>query len=93
VGAGLTQEELAAELAVGQAAISRIESGERAVSARMLVRLADRFGVQAGAILKSDEDALALLRAGVSEPGAVKASVEEFRSCIEDYFGVDSLVA
>lgn len=93
VRAGLSQEELAAEVGVGQTAISRIESGERAVSARMLILLADRFGVPASAILKSEEDALALLRAGDSEPEAVKASIDEFRSCIEDYFGIDSLVA
>lgn len=93
IDAGLSQEELAAELGVGQAAVSRIESGERSVSARTLIVLADRYGVPASQILKDEEDALALLRAGDGDPEAVNAAIEEFRSCIEDFFGVDSLVA
>ncbi len=90
--AGLSQENLATELGVDQAAISRIETGERAVSARLLMLMAERFGVEASQILKR-EDSLALLRAGDAEPEAVRASMDEFRSCIEDFIGVDALVA
>jgi hypothetical protein len=39
------------------------------------------------------EESLALLRAGDADDAAVRRSLDEFRSCIEDFFGVDALIA
>ena len=49
--AGLTQAELARRLHVTQSAVSRIESGSRALSAAQVVRLTEILGVDPGTLL------------------------------------------
>ena len=90
--AGLSQEQLAEVLDVDQSAVSRIEGGDRALTARELTVVADHFGVTPASIVQVEEDALALLRHGGADNVAVSGSLDEFRSCIEDYFGVEALV-
>lgn len=91
-GAGLTQTELGEVIGLDQPAVARLEKGERAISALQLVQLAERFGVDENTILKREES-LAMLRAGDADAEAVKRSLDEFRSCIEDFLGIDALVA
>jgi transcriptional regulator with XRE-family HTH domain len=91
-GAGLTQAELGEVIGLDQPAVARLEKGERAISAVQLVQLAERFGVNENTILKREES-LAMLRAGDADAEAVKRSLDEFRSCIEDFLGIDALVA
>jgi transcriptional regulator with XRE-family HTH domain len=91
-GAGLTQAELGEVIGLDQPAVARLEKGERAISALQLVQLAERFGVDENTILKREES-LAMLRAGDADAEAVKRSLDEFRSCIEDFLGIDALVA
>jgi transcriptional regulator with XRE-family HTH domain len=90
--AGLTQSELGEVVGLDQSAVARLEKGQRTISALQLVQLAERFGVQEDTILKREES-LALLRAGDADDESVRRSLDEFRSCIEDFFGVDALVA
>jgi transcriptional regulator with XRE-family HTH domain len=90
--AALSQRELGEVLGVDQTAVSRIESGDRALTGRELMLAADYFGVPSASIIQAEEDALTLLRAGDAEQDDVKRSLDEFRSCIEDYFGVEALV-
>jgi transcriptional regulator with XRE-family HTH domain len=91
-GAGLTQAELGQTIRLDQPAVARLEKGERSLSALQLVQLAERFGVDENEILRREES-LALLRAGDADDAAVHRSLDEFRSCIEDFFGVDALIA
>jgi len=90
--AGLTQSQLGGVVGLDQPAVARLEKGERAISALQLVQLAERFGVAEDSILKREES-LALMRAGEADAESVRRSLDEFRSCIEDFFGVDALVA
>lgn len=90
--ASMSQTQLGEVLGVDQATVSRIEAGERALTGRDLMLVADYFGVSSSSIVRRSEESLALLRAGDAEPEGVKRSLEEFRSCIEDYFGVEALV-
>jgi transcriptional regulator with XRE-family HTH domain len=91
-GAALSQAQLGEIVGLDQPAVARLEKGERAISALQLVQLAERFGIDENTILKNEES-LALLRAGDADDEAVRRSLDEFRSCIEDFFGVEALVA
>ncbi len=90
--AALSQRELGEVLGVDQTAVSRIETGDRALTGRELMLAADYFGVSSASIIQAEEDTLALLRPGDAEDESVKRSLDEFRSCIEDYFSVEALV-
>lgn len=87
----LSQRELGEVLGIHQTAVHRIESGERALTGRELMLVAERFDVTTSSVVRREES-LALLRAGDAEPEAVKRSLDEFRSCIEDFFGLEALV-
>ena len=52
--AGFNQQSIATFLGVDQSFISKIEKGERAVSAEMLEKLATLFGVNASSILQKE---------------------------------------
>jgi transcriptional regulator with XRE-family HTH domain len=49
--AGLTQRQLGQATGLGQAAMSRVESGERRVGSHELTRLAGALGVEIGALI------------------------------------------
>lgn len=51
--AGFNQQSIAAFLGVDQSLISKIEKGERTISADMLERLAVLYGVTASSVLQS----------------------------------------
>jgi len=56
--AGLTQRELARRLGIGQSALSRIESGQRRLTAAQAGQTARILGVDAGALLDPGPEAL-----------------------------------
>lgn len=87
---GSNQADVAALLGIDQAGVSRIEAGQRALTARELMLLTEAYEVSSDSIL-CHEEPLVMLRAGESDSDAVKASLHEFRECIEDYLGVESL--
>ena len=87
----LSQRRLGEILDIHQTAVHRIETGERALTGRELMMLAEHFGVTTSSIVRREES-LALLRAGDAEPEGAKRSLDEFRACIEDYFGLEALV-
>jgi transcriptional regulator with XRE-family HTH domain len=89
---GEKQADLAGTLGLDQSAISKIENGERSVTARELVALSDHFDVSSSTILRREEDAPVLLRAGDAVPDEVREALEDFASCIEDFFGLEAYV-
>lgn len=53
---GISQLKLAMDLHLGQNSISRYETGEREVSNKVLVALADYFGVSTDYLLERTDD-------------------------------------
>ncbi len=53
---GLSQLRLAMELGTNQNSISRYESGEREADYRMLIRIADYFGVSIDYLLERTDE-------------------------------------
>ncbi len=53
---GISQQKLAMDLHLGQNSISRYETGEREVSNKVLVALADYFGVSTDFLLERTDD-------------------------------------
>ncbi|HMN99832.1 MAG TPA: helix-turn-helix transcriptional regulator [Miltoncostaeaceae bacterium] len=84
--AGETQSEIAGLLGVDQAAVSRLESGRRSVTARELVQLSEHFGVPAAAFLEPVEEAV-LMRQGEAADEAVSEAADLFNRRIEAFFG------
>ena len=88
---GFSQGDIGQLLGVDQGAVSRIESGQRALAARELMLLTDSFRVSSDSIL-CREEAPVLLRAGETDSDGVQRSLDEFRECIEDYVGLESMI-
>jgi transcriptional regulator with XRE-family HTH domain len=86
---GLSQKELAAAAGFDASTVSRIESGERRLSAGDVVALARAFGVEVGDLLRADEPALALRAECTDEE--LQESLREFREVIADFFAVEAL--
>src|SRR4051812_41274633 len=84
---GLTQGDIAEALDVDKTAVSKIEGGTRALTAKELITLADYYTIPSDAIV-CREPAAVFLRGGDAELDSVKSSLETFRGCIEDYLGL-----
>lgn len=87
---GHTQAQLGAVLGLDQTAISRIEAGTRALSARELVAVSEHFGVPASSFA-TDESPTPVLRDSEADSEAVKAGIAAFNRYIDGYFGVKAL--
>ena len=87
---GWNQSDVAARLGIDQTGVSRIEAGQRALTARELMLLTDAYEVSGDSIL-CKEDQLVMLRAGESDSDGVKRSLHEFRECIEDFLGIEAI--
>ena len=85
----LSQKALAEAAGFDTSTMSRIESGERGLSAGDVVALASALGVEVGVLLRVDEPAVAL-RANCSAD-EVHESLREFREVIADMFAVEAL--
>jgi transcriptional regulator with XRE-family HTH domain len=86
---GMTQRALAEALDIAPASMNRIEKGERGIAIGELVGLADTFGVDVDALLRSDDPAYAL-RAGCDD-AAVTKTLGFFHEVIADYFAAEAL--
>jgi transcriptional regulator with XRE-family HTH domain len=89
---GLTQGDIAEALDLDKTAISKIERGARSLTAKELITLADYYTIPSDAIVCREPEAV-FLRGGDAEPEGVKRSLEIFRACIEDYLGLEALLA
>ena len=88
---GMSQEQLADALGVDQSTISRVERGQRAVTARELALASGALRVTLGEIVDPDSQAPALLREGDADDEGARASLELFNRCIDEYRGVEAL--
>ncbi len=75
----MTQSELAALLGVSVPTVSRLESGERGLTAEELALLAGRFGVPADLLLFGEREEEVLLRAQGDAADAVRFARELVR--------------
>jgi transcriptional regulator with XRE-family HTH domain len=89
--ADVDQRELAAQLGIDASAVSRIEHGQRGVSAEELYRIAEFFGVEPSAILMTEERDLVLLRNAAASDQEVKKGLEILDAAIEDFFSAQAL--
>lgn len=90
-GSGASQAQLGEVLGLDQTAVSKIESGKRAITARELLLVAQFFGVTTSRLVEP-EPATVLLRAGDAGRGDVVDAVKEFQQLIEVYFGLQAMV-
>jgi Zn-dependent peptidase ImmA (M78 family)/DNA-binding XRE family transcriptional regulator len=87
---GLSQQVAADELDLARSAVSNIESGVRAVSARELRKLAELYGVDVADLLSADErtsDPIVMLPRrlpGVVSNADVWSSIEQFVACFKE---------
>lgn len=75
----MTQEQVAELLGLAASAVSRIESGERGLTAAELAQLAERFGVSADFLLFGEREEEVLLRAEGDAADAVEFARELVR--------------
>lgn len=84
---GLSRENLGKRLGISADVVSLIERGDRVVSARELVDLSRAFGVTTGGLVR---------REGLDAPAegseGLRESLRIFRSCIEEFHGIEALV-
>jgi transcriptional regulator with XRE-family HTH domain len=89
---GLTQTNIADVLDLDKTAVSKIERGTRALTAKELVGLADYFALPSEEIACREPEGV-FLRGGDADPVGVSRSLDCFRECIEDYLGLEALLA
>ncbi|HSK49595.1 MAG TPA: helix-turn-helix transcriptional regulator [Solirubrobacterales bacterium] len=87
----ITQEEFGQALGLDQSAVSRIEAGQRAMTARELAAASAALNVTIGHLMEQEEAEPALLRAAESEDEAIKESLRIFSACIDEYRGIEAL--
>ena len=91
--ADLKQSELAQAAEIEQPILSRIERGERAITAREVLLFSDFLGVDPDRILRKEVATTEiLLRAAEEGDEAVRQCVAIFDECIDDYFGLKALL-
>lgn len=86
---GLTQEEFGEILGLNQASVSKIENGQRAISARETLLLEAQFGIPSTSfIIRESRAPAAVMR---TETPRVEASLSVFREAIDDFYGVEAM--
>lgn len=88
---GWDQGQLGARVGLEQPVISRIEHGQRGLSAQELHRLAAALDAPPEAILMDDRAAPALLRSGDAEDVAVREGLDTLDRAIKQYFAAEEL--
>jgi transcriptional regulator with XRE-family HTH domain len=88
---GLGQQEVARQLGIDQATMSRIERGLRSLRAQELYVLAGFFRVDPNTILRHDEPQEALLRAGGAGGQAVARGMRAFESLAREVLSARAL--
>ena len=88
---GWDQGQLGVRVGLEQPVISRIEHGQRGLSAQELHRLAAALDATPEAILMDDRSAPALLRSGDAEDAAVRHGLDTLDGAIRQYFAAEEL--
>ena len=88
---GLTQTDIAEVLDIDKTAVSKIERGTRALTAKELIWLADYFVLASEEIVCREPEGV-FLRGGDADPEGVRSSLDLFRGCIEEYLGLEALL-
>ena len=87
----MTQDVFGEALGIDQSAVSRIEAGQRAMTARELASASTALGVTIGQLIEEGSVEPALLRAGGSDDEAVEESLKIFSASIDEYRGIEAL--
>lgn len=89
----LSQEHLAASIGVDRSALSRVESGTRAVDSLELIRISEATGRPVTWFLADEEQPLdVLLRAQGAESAHVRGELEWLADFVRDYRFLRSLL-
>ncbi len=88
---GLDRAAVAAHLGIDQAAVSRIERGERRLSALELAALAELLRVEPGLLMSREAPAEVLLRAGGAERPAVREALAAFEVVVREVLAARAL--
>lgn len=89
--AGLDQAAVAAHLGIDQPAVSRIERGERRLSAWELTMLAELLRVEPGLIMTREEPSAVLLRAAGADQAAVGDALAAFEVVVREILAARAL--
>lgn len=89
--AGLDQAAVAARLGIDQQAVSRIERGERRLSALELATLAELLRVEPGLVMSRAAPAEVLLRAAGAERPAVREALAVFEVVMREVLAAKAL--
>lgn len=90
---GFSQEQLGELLGLPQYAVSKIETGDRVASARELVALSRAFGVTMAQLVQREMATPPMFGDGDGDGDGVRESLRQFRACIDEFHGVETLVA
>jgi transcriptional regulator with XRE-family HTH domain len=89
--AGLDQAAVAAHLGIDQAAVSRVERGERRLGAWELAALADLLQVEPGLVTGRETPGAVLLRAAGAERPAVREALAAFEVVMREVLAARAL--
>jgi transcriptional regulator with XRE-family HTH domain len=89
--AGLDQTAVAAHLGIDQAAVSRVERGERRLSAWELAALADLLQVEPGLLTGRETPGAVLLRAAGADRPAVREALAAFEVVMREVLAARAL--
>ncbi|MGH7870046.1 MAG: helix-turn-helix domain-containing protein [Candidatus Dormibacteraceae bacterium] len=88
---GIGQGEAATRLGIDQPAMSRIERGQRSVSAWELYRLADLLSINPDQLLRRQAPSQALLRAGGASDQSLRRGLETFEMLSHQILAIKAL--
>ncbi|MHB8619310.1 MAG: helix-turn-helix domain-containing protein [Chloroflexota bacterium] len=88
---GWDQEALGRHLGLDQSAVSRLERGQRGLSAFELYELGRIFGATPESILIKNQPEAALLRAGQASDETVAKGLDILERAVRQYFGAEEL--
>ncbi len=89
--AGLDQADVAVHLGIDQPAVSRIERGERRLSAWELAALAELLRIEPGRLVKREEPAAVLLRVAGANESAVREALATFELVVREVLAAKAL--
>lgn len=88
---GIAQKQLAADIGMEPAALSRVETGKRSMAIGELVLIAERLGVASDDLLLASPDPAPLYRNDGGDDVA-RTAVAEMSSIVDDFLGFRSVV-
>ena len=88
---GIAQNQLAAEVGMEPAALSRVETGKRSLAVGELILIAERLGVSSDDLLFTNPEPLPLFRSKGGD-GAAQPALREMLSIVDDFLGFRSVI-